>query len=274
MNIDSEKTACARQMKIRISKRSTKNALLAIMLCVMLLGSFVYILSPTFAVGTVLVLLIGPIYLVNFLKLRQGRTVTLLFVLIGALMVLSVVALLIHPSYENLQYFKAFGFCFLSIPIVAMALTKRPGSVNSAVVLYLVIVFVFAVAQLTYIYFGVGLNPARVDAEQYVLDDLVRFTGPRSIFGNPNDFGAICVLALIYILYRSSLSDAHKGVGVIVLSLMVFLSASRISIFGLLLILIAYYFLGGAIEMEEDRIAGDWGRFDFFVAQFFISKLG
>lgn len=245
IDVGAKNAIYARQMKISISKKLTKNTAMAFMLCAMLLGSFVYILSPSFAVGTVLALLVGPIYLMSFLKLRQDSTVVFLFILIGALLVFSIVALLIHPSYENLQYLKAFGFSFLSIPIVTMALSRRPSSVELAVVLFLAIVVVVAVAQLAYIYFGIGMNPARMDAEQYVLDDLVRFSGPRSIFGNPNDFGAICAMVLIYILYKSSMSDAIKGIGIIVLSLMIFLSASRISIFSLLLILIFYYFRGG-----------------------------
>lgn len=229
-------------MNIRISKQLAKNTLMTAALCAMLLGSFVYIISPSVAIGTVIVLFIGPIYLFNFFKTKQksGATVFLLL-LLGGLVILSIVALLVNPIYSNAQYLKAFGFSFLSLPIIAITLARRPGAINWAVVWYAAIIFIFAVAQITYIYFGVGLDPARLDSAQYVIDNLVGYVGPRSIFSNPNDFAAVCLLIVIYFLFKSSISEIWKNFITLVSSAMVLFSGSRICIASLILLLVAYY---------------------------------
>ncbi len=226
----------------RPSDRTPRDILWAAVLFTMLLGATFYVGSPSFAVGVLLTLVLGPFCLIEFIwDERPSNTGLFVLMGVGLLVALSVLGVMAYPTYGNLQYLKAFAFAFFALPIIAVVGRRRRTAIDRAIVAYLIVICAIAFAQVTFIYFGVGLDPTRADAAAYVAADPFAHVGVKSLFGNPNDFATICLLLIIVILLRSSFRESVKALCTGTLALMILFAASRLCIVGLALVLAAYY---------------------------------
>lgn len=197
--------------------------------CLALLGSSVYIYSRSFAVGTIIVLIGGLFLAIS--KLRMNAVVDKndvpVYVALIALFVLSVIALAVYGTYPNVQYLKSFLFNFFAFILFSTLFTKKFKYINKGVIWFLLIILIVAGLQAGYLFWGVGLDPVRENAANYVVENAYGYSGVRSIFTNPNDLSLICCLLLVYFTQISPVSERIKMIIVASLAAVIVLSASR-----------------------------------------------
>lgn len=226
---------------MKFSAQSVWNMLWGLFLCLMLLGSFAYIYNSSFAIGVLLALISGPLFLIKFLTKRRTGVDLFMLLSLGLLVLFAVLGMVVFPTDDNFRYVKAFAFNFFAFPIVMVILEKKGWALNFGVLLYAAIICFIAALQISYLYFGFGLDPTRVGVADYMANDAFAFAGIRSIFANQNDFAMICLFLIIYVIFVSRMEEKYKSLLTAIFSLMVVLAASRTCIVCLVLVLGTYY---------------------------------
>lgn len=211
--------------------------------CFALLGSAVYIYSQSFAVGTIVVLIGGLFLAIS--KLRMNAVVDKndipAYVALIALFILSAIALAVYGTYPNAQYLKSFVFNLLAFISISTVFWKRFEYINKGVVWFLLIILIVAMLQAGYLFWGVGPDPVRANAADYVAENAYSYSGVRSIFTNPNDLSLVCCLLMVYFTQVSPVSERIKMVIVASLAAVIVLSASRTCIFVATIVVGLYY---------------------------------
>lgn len=228
--------------RLTFSRSSFRSNLRGSVLFFLLAGSFFWIYAQPFAIGTVLAFAIGPLIFATHLRNRGFRKQEVGMVAVLALFcVLMAIGTMLSSSESNIRYLKAFFLNFFSFFVVRNLVESNDGSISKGFFAFLAFIILIGGAQITYVSFGFGLDPTRLDAADYELNDIYRYSGIRSIFPNPNDFSLICTLSLIFVCYGISLGSKTRAMTIALLFAMILLAASRTCIVAAVAILLVYY---------------------------------
>lgn len=213
---------------IFINKKNLSNLLVGSTISAGLFGSWLYVYNSALAVSSIIMFVIGPFVAVNFMARAHAKNdITLFYILVG-LFVLSCIALIYSPTPDNFRYCKSFLYALFAFSFIDYICAFHRGSIWVGCALFMVVIVIVAIPQVTYILFGFGVNPAYTgDAGEFLASDAFLTASVRSIFYNPNNFASACTLLLILVLQaRDGYLMRHALVKVILLAL-VFLAGSR-----------------------------------------------
>jgi hypothetical protein len=255
-------------IKTMVSLKRINNLFDAVIILMMALGSFVFVYNEIFAFGTFVVLFFGPIYFLRFindpgkhLKIRDN----VLFLSLLFLILFSIVSILLNPSIENFRYFKAFLFSFFAFLIIHQKSKNNSHAIELGLVLFCIVIIFIAFLQISYLYIGIGIDPTRLDADDYIASDTFGKSGVRSIFSDTNVFSAVCSMLLIFLIYQMKSFSRCREILIFILSAMIFLAASRVAIVSLALIWASRY-----IKHPEMILKGVFFFLSLLIAWYFL----
>ena len=181
----------------RLTAWGRTSALLSIAV-LFLLGSFVYIGSPTIS-GTNLISAIAmPMVAWSVLTSRLDCAILPSVLAFALLLVLSGIVLVADPVPENIRLMR--GVISSGVACAGAAWFHREEPRLTIVALKTVVLIAAAVAalQASFLAFGIGIDPVIEDQVAAALAaGQLRF-GLPSFFGNPNNFSVFAGLAVIY----------------------------------------------------------------------------
>lgn len=224
------------------AKRKMLNFANIVVVTSLLFGATLFIYTPSFAIGTLIIVGISPFFFIPFItdKLLSLEDICLFFWL-SVLFIFSVASCFVYIEIANFQYLKAFGLNLLTFPVLYYIVKQKANTAGTAVIFYLVVILIIGFLQQSYIFFGHGIDPKNDATLNYVSDNVIQLLGIRSIFDNSNDFAAICVLILFLVCYGFNFSNVIRTTAISAISITLLLTASRLSFAAGLLILIPYY---------------------------------
>lgn len=164
------------------------------------LSSFVHIYSSELSGTNLVVLAMLPFAFVAFMAAVLGRTLSYGALGLVSLCVLSGICVLLDPASTNAKLLRGALVGAVGAYGAVWICENRPALVPICVGAALALTMAIAAAQVSYLFFGVGLNPVSDDVTNSVSGLVI---GIPSAFGNPNDFSVFLLLILIACLWRS-----------------------------------------------------------------------
>lgn len=230
---------------ISLNKKTVSNLLVGSMISVGLFGSWMYVYDPAFAVGTIVMFSIGPFVVANFLTRAHKKIDIALFYTMLGLFALSCIAVVSYPTPDNIRYCKAFLYAFFAFAFIDYICAFNRSSIWPGCMLFLIVVGAMALPQVTYILFGVGMNPAYTgDGGEFLTADAFLTASVRSIFYNPNNFASACTLLLILFLQAKKDDFVQYVIVKISLLALIVLAGSRSCLLVAVIAIFANYWDG------------------------------
>jgi len=126
--------------------------------------------------------------------------------------------------------------------IVLLLSQTRAYLLRNVVLLFVGVILLVAIAQVSYMFFGVGMDPTMVANLETEYNSLsYSHVGVRSIFVNTNDLAVAGCLALLFIMYGCRMKNRSVAIATAVIGAMVALSGSRGGFVVLVAITVGYY---------------------------------
>lgn len=240
---------------ISLNKNTISNLLVGSMISAGLVGSWLYVYNSAFAIGTIIMFAIGPFVAINFMTRTHIKIDIFLFYVLAGLFVLSCIALIYSRTPDNLRYCKSFLYALFAFAFIDYICVFHRGSVWLGCALFMVVIGVVAIPQVTYILFGFGVNPAYTgDAGDLLTASAFRTASVRSIFYNPNNFASACTLLLILSLQaKDGNFMQHVLVKMVLLSLII-LAGSRACLL-VSIVAILFHYLSDLRSLKKRSIS-------------------
>lgn len=202
-----------------------RDVALIIVLALFLIGAPAHIVWSQFSVVNIVSVLSIVLFARVILRAKLG---ILEWALVSAFLlyiVCSIISVFYSFNEENIRVLRGAVVASVSVALGgASSLKARCGLIDTALNCVLIIAIIVCTLQLSYIFVGVGLDPAINDQFVQSEDSDGIEIGIRSFFTNPNDLSVFGALCLLYFALRQ---PSMWSVSVLMACVLIVLGGSR-----------------------------------------------
>jgi hypothetical protein len=206
---------------------SLGNTLILVCGILFLLGSFVNIISSAVSGTNVISMVFFPLLCYMVLCGRFSRAGFLAIIGFVIFIFSSYIALILYPTPENFRLVRAAMVAASGVFWGSWISNRYPIIANRVVLYSFFISLVVALLQVSYLSYGIGLDPAARFKDVDFLKGSIFESGFPSFFTNSNDFSVFATLVFLYFLFGTRLIDK---VFMVLALIAVMLSGSKLTV--------------------------------------------